>query len=141
VYRIAHALLLEGGVIVPRMMTELAHRRTGIDIHPGAEIGKSFFIDHGTGVVIGETTRIGDRVRIYQGVTLGALTVPLGETRPEHGLRRHPTLEDDVVIYANATILGGDTVIGEGAVVGGNAFITASVAPGTRISGSGRTQR
>lgn len=141
VYRIAHALLEEGAVIVPRMMTELAHRRTGIDIHPGAEIGHSFFIDHGTGVVIGETTLIGDRVRIYQGVTLGALTVPQGAARPEPGKRRHPTIEDDAVIYANATILGGDTVIGKGAVIGGNAFITSSVAPGTKISGSSRTQK
>jgi serine O-acetyltransferase len=141
VYRIAHALLEEGAVIVPRMMTELAHRRTGIDIHPGAQIGKSFFIDHGTGVVIGETTLIGDRVRIYQGVTLGALTVPQGEARPEPGTRRHPTLEDDVVIYANATILGGQTVIGKGAVIGGNAFITASVPAGTKISGAGRTHK
>jgi serine O-acetyltransferase len=141
VYRIAHALLKEGAVIVPRMMTELAHRRTGIDIHPGADIGHSFFIDHGTGVVIGETTLIGDRVRIYQGVTLGALTVPQGAARPEPGKRRHPTIEDDAVIYANATILGGDTVIGKGAVIGGNAFITSSVAPGTKISGSSRTQK
>jgi serine O-acetyltransferase len=124
VFRIAHALLEEGAVIVPRMMTELAHRRTGIDIHPGARIGHSFFIDHGTGVVIGETTRIGDRVRIYQGVTLGALTVPQGASRPEPATQRHPTIEDDVVIYANATILGGSTVIGKGAVIGGNAFIT-----------------
>lgn len=141
VFRMAHALLREGAVIVPRMMTELAHRRTGIDIHPGADIGKSFFIDHGTGVVIGETTSIGDRVRIYQGVTLGALTVPQGEARPEPGTRRHPTLEDDVVIYANATILGGQTVIGKGAVIGGNAFITASVPAGTKISGAGRTAK
>jgi serine O-acetyltransferase len=141
VYRIAHALLLEGSVVVPRMMTELAHMRTGIDIHPGAEIGPSFFIDHGTGVVIGETTLIGARVRIYQGVTLGALTVPQGEARPLPGSRRHPTLEDDVVIYANATILGGNTIIGKGAVVGGNAFVTSSVPAGTRISGSGRTQK
>src|SRR5262245_17698868 len=141
VYRMAHMLLQEGAVIVPRMMTELAHRRTGIDIHPGADIGKSFFIDHGTGVVIGETTLIGDRVRIYQGVTLGALTVPQGEARPEPGKRRHPTIEDDAVIYANATILGGDTVIGKGAVIGGNAFITSSVAPGTKISGSSRSPK
>jgi len=141
VYRIAHALLVEGAVIVPRMMTELAHRRTGIDIHPGAEIGAAFFIDHGTGVVIGETTRIGDRVRIYQGVTLGALSVPQGESRPVPGQRRHPTIEDDVVIYANATILGGETIIGKGAVIGGNAFVTASVAAGARIPGSSRTQR
>jgi serine O-acetyltransferase len=141
VYRIAHALAREGAVIIPRMMTELAHRRTGIDIHPGAEIGVPFFIDHGTGVVIGETTLIGKRVRVYQGVTLGAMTVPQGETRPEAGQRRHPTLEDDVVIYANATILGGDTVIGRGAVIGGNAFITSSVAAGTKISGAGRTAK
>jgi len=139
VYRLAHELVREGATLVPRMMTELAHRRTGIDIHPGAEIGESFFIDHGTGVVIGETTLIGDRVRIYQGVTLGALSVPQGEARPEPGLRRHPTIEDDVVIYANATILGGQTVIGRGAVIGGNAFITASVEPGTRISGQSRS--
>jgi serine O-acetyltransferase len=140
-YRMAHALLREGAVVVPRMMTEIAHRRTGIDIHPGAQIGQRFFVDHGTGVVIGETTLIGDRVRIYQGVTLGALTVPQGEARPEAGRRRHPTLEDDVVIYANATILGGDTIIGKGAVIGGNAFITASVAAGSKVSGSSRTQR
>jgi serine O-acetyltransferase len=141
VYRIAHALLAEGAVIVPRMMTELAHRRTGIDIHPGAEIGASCFIDHGTGVVIGETTLIRDRVRIYQGVTLGALTVPQGENRPEPGKRRHPTIEDDVVIYANATILGGETIIGKGSVIGGNAFVTTSVPPGSRVPGSSRTQR
>lgn len=141
VYRIAHALLREGSSVVPRMMTELAHRRTGIDIHPGAEIGSSFFIDHGTGVVIGETTLIKDRVRIYQGVTLGALTVPQGEHRPEPGVRRHPTIEDDVVIYANATILGGETIIGKGSVIGGNAFVTTSVPAGSRIPGSSRTQR
>ena len=140
-YRIAHALLREGALIVPRMMTEIAHRRTGIDIHPGAEIGDRFFVDHGTGVVIGETSKIGERVRIYQGVTLGALTVPQGAARPEHGKRRHPTLEDEVVVYANATILGGDTIIGKGAVIGGNSFITASVAPGSKVSGSSRTQR
>ena len=139
VYRIAHALLEAGSVIIPRMMTELAHRRTGIDIHPGAEIGEEFFIDHGTGVVIGETTLIRNRVRIYQGVTLGALTVPQGEARPTPGQRRHPTIEDNAVIYANATILGGNTVIGQGAVIGGNAFITASVAAGTRIGSRART--
>jgi serine O-acetyltransferase len=114
VYRMAHALLCEGAVVIPRMMTELAHRRTGVDIHPGAEIGPSFFIDHGTGVVIGETTLIGERVRVYQGVTLGALSVPQGETRPTPGHRRHPTLEDNVVIYANATILGAARVPGIG---------------------------
>jgi serine O-acetyltransferase len=139
VYRMAHALLREGAVVIPRMMTELAHRQTGIDIHPGAEIGASFFIDHGTGVVIGETTLIGDRVRVYQGVTLGALSVPQGENRPTPGHRRHPTLEDDVVIYANATILGGQTVIGQGSVIGGNAFVTASVPPGSKVAGAGRT--
>ena len=141
VYRIAHALLAEGAVIVPRMMTELAHRRTGIDIHPGAEIGASFFIDHGTGVVIGETTLIGDRVRIYQGVTLGALSVPQGESRPEPGKRRHPTIEDDVVIYANATILGGETIIGKNSVIGGNAFVTTTVPAGSRVPRSSRTHR
>jgi serine O-acetyltransferase len=141
VYRIAHALLREGAVIVPRIMTELAHRRTGVDIHPGAEIGASFFIDHGTGVVIGETTLIRDRVRIYQGVTLGALSVPQGEGRPEPGRRRHPTIEDDVVIYANATILGGETIIGKGSVIGGNAFVTVSVPAGSRVAGSIRAQR
>jgi serine O-acetyltransferase len=141
VYRIAHVLLSEGAVMVPRMMTELAHAKTGVDIHPGARIGASFFIDHGTGVVIGETTLIGERVRIYQGVTLGALTVPQGEARPEPGKRRHPTLEDDVVIYANATILGGDTLIGRGAVVGGNAFVTTSVPAGSKVPGSSRTAR
>ncbi|MEO8704453.1 MAG: serine O-acetyltransferase EpsC [Kofleriaceae bacterium] len=141
VYRFAHVLLREGAPIVPRMMTEIAHRKTGIDIHPGAEIGGSFFIDHGTGVVIGETTLIGDRVRIYQGVTLGALTVPQGESRPEPGKRRHPTIEDDVVIYANATILGGETTIGKASVIGGNAFVTTSAPPGSRVPGSSRTQR
>jgi len=141
VYRMAHALLREGAVVIPRMMTEIAHRQTGIDIHPGAEIGESFFIDHGTGVVIGETTLIGNRVRIYQGVTLGALSVPQGENRPTPGHRRHPTLEDDVVIYANATILGGQTVIGQGSVVGGNSFVTASVAPGSKVSGVARAAR
>ncbi len=141
VYRIAHVLLREGALVIPRMMTELAHRRTGIDLHPGAEIGAAFFIDHGTGVVIGETTLIGDRVRLYQGVTLGALTVPHGEARPEPGKRRHPTLEDDVVIYANATILGGETVIGRGSVIGGNAFVTTSVPAGSKVPGSSRTQR
>ncbi|HVV83077.1 MAG TPA: serine O-acetyltransferase [Kofleriaceae bacterium] len=136
IYRLAHALLREGAVIVPRMMTELAHEQTGIDIHPGATIGDAFFIDHGTGVVIGETTLIGERVRIYQGVTLGALSIPRTSARPAAGARRHPTIEDDVVIYAGATILGGETVIGKGAVIGGNAWVTASVAPGARVAGA-----
>lgn len=136
VYRLAHQLLADGAVVIPRMMAEHAHEKTGIDIHPGATIGDSFFIDHGTGVVIGETTQIGDRVRIYQGVTLGALTVPRGEERPAHETKRHPTIEDDVVIYAGATILGGDTVIGRGAVIGGNAWVTASVPPGAVVAGA-----
>jgi serine O-acetyltransferase len=116
------------------MLTEHAHSRTGIDIHPGATIGESFFIDHGTGIVVGETTLIGNRVRIYQGVTLGALSVrDRGRTDKPQGKQRHPTIEDDVIIYANATILGGSTVIGQGAVVGGNAWITYSVPPGIRV--------
>ncbi len=136
VYRLAAQLQKEGAVVIPRMMTEHAHEKTGIDIHPGATIGESFFIDHGTGVVIGETSLIGDRVRIYQGVTLGALTVPRGGERPQPDKRRHPTIEDDVVIYAGATILGGDTVIGKGAVIGGNAWVTASVPAGAVVAGS-----
>jgi serine O-acetyltransferase len=131
VYRIAHALLERGARLIPRIMTELAHEKTGIDIHPGATIGQSFFIDHGTGVVIGETTVIGDRVRIYQGVTLGALSVARDQ-RP--GSRRHPLIEDDVVIYAGATILGGDTVIGKGAIIGGNAWVTSSVPAHTTVT-------
>jgi serine O-acetyltransferase len=134
VYRIAHALWLLGAQVVPRMMSEQAHAETGIDIHPGAEIGEAIFIDHGTGVVIGETTRIGSRVRIYQGVTLGALSLPTGAARQQSGRKRHPTIEDDVIIYANATILGGDTVIGRGTVIGGNTWITESVPPGARIA-------
>jgi serine O-acetyltransferase len=140
IYRTAHQLLKEGAVIVPRMLTEHAKSRTGIDIHPGAQIGASFFIDHGTGIVIGETTQIGTSVRIYQGVTLGALSIKrrLGRGESPHLVdKRHPTIEDDVVIYANATILGGDTVIGKGAVIGGNSFITYSVPPGIRV-GVGR---
>ena len=127
VYRIAHQLQQLGAVIVPRMMTEQAHSQYGIDIHPGAEIGPSFFIDHGTGIVIGETTVIGERVRIYQGVTLGALSLPTDRVPELRQKKRHPTIEDDVIIYANATILGGDTVIGRGTVVGGNAFVTESL--------------
>ena len=134
IYRVANRLLALGAEVVPRMLTEYAHSRTGIDIHPGATIGASFFIDHGTGIVIGETCRIGDRVRVYQGVTLGALSVRHRSTSAEAaGKQRHPTIEDDVTIYSNATILGGNTVIGRGAVVGGNAWITFSVPPGTRV--------
>jgi serine O-acetyltransferase len=136
VFRLASELWRGGAVVIPRMMTEHAHEKTGIDIHPGATIGDGFFIDHGTGVVIGETCVIGDRVRIYQGVTLGALTVPRGAERPAPGDRRHPTIEDDVVIYAGATILGGDTVIGRGAVIGGNAWVTASVPAGAVVAGA-----
>lgn len=134
IYRVAHRLLAEGAEVLPRMLTEHAHSRTGIDIHPGATIGESFFIDHGTGLVIGETCLIGNRVRIYQGVTLGALSVrDRGRTDKPNPKKRHPTIEDDVIIYANATILGGQTVIGRGAVVGGNAWITYSVPPGIRV--------
>jgi serine O-acetyltransferase len=140
IYRAANRLLHEGALIVPRMLTEHAKSRTGIDIHPGATIGASFFIDHGTGIVIGETTRIGNSVRIYQGVTLGALSIKRRVGRGEKNVevsQRHPTIEDDVIIYANATILGGDTVIGRGAIIGGNSFITYSVPPGIR-AGVGR---
>lgn len=134
IYRVANRLLRDGAEVVPRMLTEHAHSRTGIDIHPGATIGESFFIDHGTGLVIGETTEIGRRVRIYQGVTLGALSVrDRGRTDRPNPKKRHPTIEDEVIIYANATILGGNTVIGRGAVVGGNAWITYSVPPGVRV--------
>lgn len=132
VNRIAHELFLLGVPLIPRIMTEHAHWQTGIDIHPGATIGKSFFIDHGTGIVIGETTVIGNNVKIYQGVTLGALSTSGGQKL--QGKKRHPTIEDDVVIYSGASILGGDTVIGKGSVIGGNAFITKSIDPGTRVS-------
>lgn len=134
VYRIAHELHKQGIPLLPRMMTEFAHSNTGIDIHPGAKIGSCFFIDHGTGVVIGETTVIGQNVKLYQGVTLGALSFPKDETgRLIRGLKRHPTIEDDVVIYAGATILGGDTVIGKGSVIGGNVWLTRSVPPRTKV--------
>jgi serine O-acetyltransferase len=133
-YRVAHELYRMDVPILPRMLTELAHSRTGIDIHPGAEIGESFFIDHGTGVVIGETTIIGNNVKLYQGVTLGALSFPKDEKgRLIRGKKRHPTIEDSVVIYAGATILGGETVIGEGSVIGGNVWLTESVPAGSRV--------
>jgi serine O-acetyltransferase len=134
-YRIAHLLYDLDVPIIPRIMSERAHSRTGIDIHPGATIGPRFFIDHGTGVVIGETCTIGTNVKIYQGVTLGAISPFDKEGNPNKGVKRHPDIEDDVIIYANATILGGKTVIGKGAVVGGNAFITRSVARGTVVGG------
>ncbi|MEM7409125.1 MAG: serine O-acetyltransferase EpsC [Myxococcota bacterium] len=131
IHRIAHALAALRVPILPRMMAEHAHDRTGIDIHPGARIGRRFFIDHGTGVVVGETTEIGDDVRIYQGVTLGALSPRQGESL--RGQKRHPTIEDGVTIYAGATILGGSTVIGRESVIGGNVWITESIAPGSRV--------
>jgi serine O-acetyltransferase len=135
VYRIAHQLLLLGVPLVPRMMTEHAHSKTGIDIHPGARIGPGFFIDHGTGVVIGETCDIGRNVKLYQGVTLGALSFPRDAAgNIIRGMKRHPTLEDEVVVYANATILGGDTVIGHHAVIGSSVWLTHGVAPYTVVS-------
>lgn len=134
VYRIANALRRLGVPFIPRMMTECAHKQTGIDIHPGATIGDSFFIDHGTGVVIGETCDIGSYVKIYQGVTLGALSFPTdADGELIRGHKRHPTIEDRVVIYANATILGGRTVIGKESVIGSSVWITSSVAPGTTV--------
>jgi serine O-acetyltransferase len=134
VYRLAHELYLLQIPYIPRMMTEWAHSRTGIDIHPGARIGEYFFIDHGTGVVIGETCEIGQHVKLYQGVTLGALSFPTdNDGNLVRGAKRHPTLEDGVVIYANATILGGRTVVGHHAVIGSSVWITASVAPHTTV--------
>ena len=130
IYRIAHQLWEQQVPLMPRIMTEYAHGQTGIDIHPGAHIGESFFIDHGTGVVVGETTEIGDRVRIYQGVTLGALSLPRDEVDSLRMKKRHPTIEDDVIIYSGATILGGNTVIGARSVVGGNVWLTESVPAG-----------
>jgi serine O-acetyltransferase len=133
VYRVAHWLYMNGVPLMPRIMTEFAHSHTGIDIHPGVVIGESFFIDHGTGVVIGETTVIGNRVRIYQGVTLGALSLTKDECMSLRGKKRHPTIEDDVIIYSNATILGGNTVIGARSVIGGNVWIIESVPPDTQV--------
>jgi serine O-acetyltransferase len=134
VYRIAHELSLQGVPLLPRIITEYAHSETGIDIHPGAIIDESFFIDHGTGVVIGETSQVGKRVRLYQGVTLGARSVPRDEKGDlMRGVKRHPTVEDDVTIYANATILGGDVVIGARSVIGASVFLTESVPPDTVV--------
>jgi serine O-acetyltransferase len=132
VQRMAHEFYALNVPMLPRIMTEHAHSQTGIDIHPGAKLGMSFFIDHGTGVVIGETTEIGRNVKIYQGVTLGALAPHFGQML--RGQKRHPTIEDDVTIYAGATILGGDTVIGKGSVIGGNVFVTSSVPPLNQVS-------
>ena len=135
VHRIAHLLHKLDVPLIPRIMTEAAHGRTGIDIHPGARIGESFFIDHGTGVVIGETTDIGDRVRIYQGVTLGALSLSRTEVNDLRNKKRHPTIGDDVILYATATILGGETVIGARSVIGGSVWLTRSVPPDTHVFG------
>lgn len=136
VYRMAHQLWTAGVPLLPRVLGELAHRATGIDIHPGASIGSAFAIDHGTGVVVGETCQIGDRVRIYQGVTLGALVV-----EKSMQAKRHPTVEDDVVIYSGATILGGDSVIGAGSRIGGNVWLTRSVPPGSFVATSAGIDR
>lgn len=133
-YRVAHLLYQKNVPLIPRIMTELAHSRTGIDIHPGANIGRRFFIDHGTGVVIGETTDIGENVKIYQGVTLGALSFPKDKDgNLVKGVKRHPNVSNNVTIYAEATILGGDTVIGEGSEIGGNVWLTASVPPHSKV--------
>ncbi len=134
-YRMAHELYTRGVPLVPRIMSEHAHSITGIDIHPGAKIGKNFFIDHGTGVVIGETAEIGDNVKIYQGVTLGALSFPKDEKgRIIKGRKRHPTVGNNVVIYSGATLLGGETVIGDDAVIGGNVWITSPIPSGTKVA-------
>lgn len=132
IYRMAHELYLLKVPIIPRIMTEYAHSTTGIDIHPGATIGRYFFIDHGTGIVVGETCLIGDNVKLYQGVTLGALSTRGGQSL--RNKRRHPTIEDNVTIYSGASILGGDTVVGHDSVIGGNTFITESVKPGSRVA-------
>jgi len=133
VYRVAHKLFELQVPLLPRIMTEHAHSLTGIDIHPGADIGERFVIDHGTGVVIGETTVIGKNVRIYQGVTLGALSLPKDAGERLRGKKRHPTIEDDVIVYSGATILGGNTVIGARSIIGGNVWITKSVPPDTKV--------
>lgn len=132
IYRIAHELLLLDVPMIPRIMTEYAHSATGIDIHPGATIGDYFFIDHGTGIVIGETTEIGSHVKIYQGVTLGALSTRRGQSLK--GKKRHPTIGNRVTIYSNTSVLGGDTVIGDDVTIGGNAFIVDSIQPGTKVN-------
>lgn len=135
IFRIAHELYLLGAPLIPRIMTEYAHERTGIDIHPGATIGEYFFIDHGTGIVVGETTVIGDHVKLYQGVTLGAKSFELDEHgNPVKNIKRHPDIGNHVVIYANATILGGDTVIGDRCVIGGNTWLTKSVEAGSVVT-------
>ena len=141
-YRVAHELYREGVPMIPRMLSEHAHGKTGIDIHPGASIGRGFFIDHGTGVVIGETSVIGDHVKLYQGVTLGALSVSREDEAKWHtSKKRHPTLEDNVTVYSGATILGGDTVIGTGSVIGGDVWIVESVPPQSRVTYDARINR
>lgn len=132
IHRIAHVLWELEVPLIPRMMTEYAHSKTGIDIHPGATIGKYFFIDHGTGIVVGSTTTIGEHVKLYQGVTLGALSTSAGQSL--HGVKRHPTIEDNVTIYSGASVLGGQTVIGQGSVIGSNAFVTSSIKPDSRVT-------
>ena len=135
IYRIAHELYALKAPLIPRIMTEYAHERTGIDIHPGATVGEYFFIDHGTGIVVGETTTIGDHVKLYQGVTLGAKSFELDENgNPVKNIKRHPDIGNHVVIYANATILGGDTVIGDNCVIGGNTWLTHSVPAGSVVT-------
>ena len=139
IYRLAHEFYVKGVPYIPRLMTEFAHEKTGIDIHAGATIGEYFFIDHGTGIVIGETTTIGNRVKIYQGVTLGAKSFELGEDgNPIKGIKRHPDIGNDCVIYANATILGGTTSIGDGCTIGGNVWLTHSVPPGQTVYYTGK---
>ncbi len=135
VYRLAHELHLLGVPLIPRMMSEWAHTQTGVDIHPGAKIGRNVFIDHATGVVIGETTEIGDNVKLYQGVTLGALSFPKDERgRVIRGVKRHPTVKDSATLYANAIVLGGETVIGEGSVIGGSVFVTTTIPDNCTVS-------
>ena len=132
VYRLAHILYKEEIPFIPRVMSEYAHGRTGIDINPGATIGEYFFIDHGTGVVVGETTEIGNNVKLYQGVTLGALSTRMGQQLAN--VKRHPTIRDNVTIYSNSTVLGGETVVGENTIIGGNTFITESIPANTKVS-------
>ncbi len=132
IHRIAHVLFELEVPLIPRMMSEYAHSKTGIDIHPGATIGKYFMIDHGTGIVVGGTTDIGSHVKIYQGVTLGALSTSAGQKL--HGVKRHPTIEDHVTIYSGASVLGGDTVIGKNSIIGSNAFVTSSIKPDSRVT-------
>jgi serine O-acetyltransferase len=135
-HRVAHVLYREQVPMIPRIIAEYAHSRTGVDLHPGASIGEAFFLDHGTGTVVGETTRIGNNVKLYQGVTLGALSTRRRECEQDGFTKqRHPTLEDNVTIYAGATILGGDTVVGAGSVIGGNVWLVSSVPPGSKIFG------